>query len=193
MATHARGGVFVPRRAWWCALVRNAARSTSTNAARVLSDKMTSECASGSGQFLENIGARPGRGDRGDRPAVAVVDEPEKVEPIRAAPAETDVINMVSRGIADARIRKASICRWPWRIVRLLKVTGIKTGTALLTGGLALDGGRRPRSARRWSTRKSSSTPVSYADSITPARSARRCGAADRYETARVLEDVLAA
>ena len=55
--------------------------------------------------------------------------------------AETDVINMVSRGIATPDILKGIHLSMASRIVKLLKVTGIKSGTALLTGGLALDSG----------------------------------------------------
>jgi NAD-dependent dihydropyrimidine dehydrogenase PreA subunit len=55
--------------------------------------------------------------------------------------AETDVINMVSRGIATPDILKGIHLSMASRIVKLLKVTGVKGGTALLTGGLALDTG----------------------------------------------------
>jgi benzoyl-CoA reductase subunit D len=55
--------------------------------------------------------------------------------------AETDVINMVSRGIATPDILKGIHLSMASRIVKLLKVTGVKGGVALLTGGLALDTG----------------------------------------------------
>jgi benzoyl-CoA reductase subunit D len=55
--------------------------------------------------------------------------------------AETDVINMVSRGIATPDILKGIHVSMASRLVKLLKVTGIKSGTVLLTGGLALDEG----------------------------------------------------
>ena len=55
--------------------------------------------------------------------------------------AETDVINMVSRGIATQDILKGIHLSMASRLVKLLKVTGIKQGTVLLTGGLALDTG----------------------------------------------------
>ena len=55
--------------------------------------------------------------------------------------AETDVINMVSRGIATPDILKGIHLSMASRIVKLLKVTGVKGGVALLTGGLALDAG----------------------------------------------------
>ena len=67
--------------------------------------------------------------------------EPEKVSSICAVLAETDVINMVSRGIATQDILKGIHISMASRLVKLLKVTGIKSGTVLLTGGLALDEG----------------------------------------------------
>ena len=54
--------------------------------------------------------------------------------------AETDVINMVSRGISTANILKGIHLSMAGRLVKLLKA--IKTdGSVLLTGGLALDAG----------------------------------------------------
>jgi benzoyl-CoA reductase subunit D len=55
--------------------------------------------------------------------------------------AETDVINMVSRGIATPDILKGIHLSMASRIVKLVKATGSGEGTVLLTGGLALDSG----------------------------------------------------
>ena len=66
---------------------------------------------------------------------------PEKVSSICAVLAETDVINMVSRGIATPDILKGIHISMASRLVKLLKVTGITKGSVLLTGGLALDEG----------------------------------------------------
>ena len=63
---------------------------------------------------------------------------------ICAVLAETDVINMVSRGIAIPDILKGIYISMASRLVELLKVTSITKGTVLLTGGLALDEGREP-------------------------------------------------
>ena len=60
---------------------------------------------------------------------------------ICAVLAETDVINMVSRGIPTADILKGIHLSMASRLAKLLKVTGITKGMALLTGGLALDEG----------------------------------------------------
>ncbi|HEY6146567.1 MAG TPA: BadF/BadG/BcrA/BcrD ATPase family protein, partial [Thermoanaerobaculia bacterium] len=102
---------------------------------RVISYKMTSQCASGSGQFLENIARYLGVALEEIGPLSRTSKSPEKVSSICAVLAETDVINMVSRGIATPDILKGIHLSMASRIVKLLKVTGIKSGTALLTGG----------------------------------------------------------
>jgi benzoyl-CoA reductase subunit D len=107
----------------------------------VLSYKMTSQCASGSGQFLENIARYLGVAVEEIGPLSQSSQNPEKVSSICAVLAETDVINMVSRGIATPDILKGIHLSMASRIVKLLKVTGIREGTALMTGGLALDTG----------------------------------------------------
>ena len=69
---------------------------TMNEAGKVLNYKMTSQCASGSGQFLENIARYLGVGSGRDRRAVLTADNPEVCSSICAVLAETDVINMVS-------------------------------------------------------------------------------------------------
>jgi benzoyl-CoA reductase subunit D len=108
---------------------------------KVLSYKMTSQCASGSGQFLENIARYLGVAVEEIGPLSKSSQNPEKVSSICAVLAETDVINMVSRGIATQDILKGIHLSMASRLVKLLKVTGITKGRVLLTGGLALDAG----------------------------------------------------
>jgi benzoyl-CoA reductase subunit D len=108
---------------------------------KVLAYKMTSQCASGSGQFLENIARYLGVAVEEIGPLSRTSQNPEKVSSICAVLAETDVINMVSRGIATPDILKGIHISMASRLVKLLKVTGITKGTVLLTGGLALDEG----------------------------------------------------
>ena len=143
MTTHARGGVFLDPAAR--AVVDIGAlngRAISVDArGKVLSYKMTSQCASGSGQFLENIARYLGVAVEEIGPLSCTSHDPEKVSSICAVLAETDVINMVSRGIATPDILKGIHLSMASRIVKLLKVTGVKDGVALLTGGLALDSG----------------------------------------------------
>jgi len=143
MTTHARGGVFL------CPAARAVVDIGALNGraiyiderGKVLSYKMTSQCASGSGQFLENIARYLGVAVEEIGSLSRSSQNPEKVSSICAVLAETDVINMVSRGIATADILKGIHMSMASRLAKLLKVTGIIKGLALLTGGLALDEG----------------------------------------------------
>ncbi|MBX3634472.1 MAG: benzoyl-CoA reductase subunit D [Rubrivivax sp.] len=143
MTTHARGGVFLDPEARAVVDIGalNGRAISVDERGKVLSYKMTSQCASGSGQFLENIARYLGVAVEEIGPLSRSSTEPEKVSSICAVLAETDVINMVSRGIATPDILKGIHLSMASRIVKLLKVTGVKGGVALLTGGLALDSG----------------------------------------------------
>jgi benzoyl-CoA reductase subunit D len=143
MTTHARGGVFLDHEARAVVDIGalNGRAIAVDERGKVLSYKMTSQCASGSGQFLENIARYLGVAVEEIGPLSQTSKDPEKVSSICAVLAETDVINMVSRGIATADILKGIHLSMASRIVKLLKVTGVKSGVALLTGGLALDSG----------------------------------------------------
>jgi benzoyl-CoA reductase subunit D len=143
MTTHARGGVFLEpaARAVVDIGALNGRAIYIDERGKVLSYKMTSQCASGSGQFLENIARYLGVAVEEIGPLSQSSKNPEKVSSICAVLAETDVINMVSRGIATPDILKGIHISMASRLVKLLKVTGITKGTVLLTGGLALDEG----------------------------------------------------
>ncbi|HEX6296287.1 MAG TPA: benzoyl-CoA reductase subunit D [Burkholderiales bacterium] len=143
MTTHARGGVFLNPQARAVVDIGalNGRAIFIDERGKVLAYKMTSQCASGSGQFLENIARYLGVAVEEIGPLSRSAKAPEKVSSICAVLAETDVINMVSRGIATPDILKGIHISMASRLVKLLKVTGIKTGTVLLTGGLALDEG----------------------------------------------------
>ncbi len=108
---------------------------------KVLSYKMTSQCASGSGQFLENIARYLGIAQDEIGSLSLAADDPEKVSGICAVLAETDVINMVSRGITSSNILKGIHLSMASRLARLLKVIGNDKNVALVTGGLAHDPG----------------------------------------------------
>jgi benzoyl-CoA reductase subunit D len=168
MTTHARGGIFLnpAARAVVDVGALNGRAIYIDERGKVLSYKMTSQCASGSGQFLENIARYLG---------VAVEEigalsqssiEPEKVSSICAVLAETDVINMVSRGIKTQDILKGIHLSMASRIVKLLKVTGIKEGAALLTGGLALDTGLLAAIREEMVNEKVNVTATAHPDSI---------------------------
>ena len=168
MTTHARGGVFLHPGA--NAVVDIGAlngRAIYVDArGKVLAYKMTSQCASGSGQFLENIARYLGVAVEEIGPLSKSSQNPEKCSSICAVLAETDVINMVSRGIATPDVLKGIHQSMASRIVKLLKVTGIKTGTALITGGLALDSGLVAAIQEEMVNEKVSVTALSHPDSI---------------------------
>jgi benzoyl-CoA reductase subunit D len=168
MTTHARGGVFLEpgARAVVDIGALNGRAIYVDERGKVLSYKMTSQCASGSGQFLENIARYLGVAVEEIGPLSQTSANPEKVSSICAVLAETDVINMVSRGIATPDILKGIHLSMASRIVKLLKVTGIKEGKALLTGGLALDTGLLAAIREEMGNEKVSVEAVSHADSI---------------------------
>jgi benzoyl-CoA reductase subunit D len=101
---------------------------------------MTSQCASGSGQFLENIARYLGVSLEEIGALSLKADRPEACSSICAVLAETDVINMVSRGISLPNILKGIHTSMAGRAVRLLVSIG-KPSVILVTGGLANDEG----------------------------------------------------
>jgi benzoyl-CoA reductase subunit D len=143
MTTHARGAIFLRPDAKAVVDVGalNGRAIFIDERGKVLASKMTSQCASGSGQFLENIARYLGVAIEEIGPLSKTSQNPEKPSSICAVLAETDVINMVSRGIATQDILKGIHLSMASRLAKLLKVTGITKGTVLLTGGLALDAG----------------------------------------------------
>jgi benzoyl-CoA reductase subunit D len=168
MTTHARGGVFLEPKARAVVDIGalNGRAIYIDERGKVLSYKMTSQCASGSGQFLENIARYLGVAVEEIGPLSQTSKDPEKVSSICAVLAETDVINMVSRGIPTPDILKGIHLSMASRIVKLLKVTGIKQGTALLTGGLALDTGLLAAIREEMVNEKVSVDAMSHVDSI---------------------------
>ena len=143
MTTHARGAIYLRPDAKAVVDVGalNGRAIYIDERGKVLASKMTSQCASGSGQFLENIARYLGVAIEEIGPLSKTSKAPEKSSSICAVLAETDVINMVSRGIATQDILKGIHLSMAGRLAKLLKVTGITKGTVLLTGGLALDAG----------------------------------------------------
>ena len=168
MTTHARGGAFLHPGA--NAVVDIGALNGRAiyidERGKVLAYKMTSQCASGSGQFLENIARYLGVAIEEIGPLSQSSQNPEKCSSICAVLAETDVINMVSRGIATPDVLKGIHLSMASRIVKLLKVTGIKQGTALITGGLALDTGLIAAIREEMVNEKVAIDAVSHPDSI---------------------------
>lgn len=143
MTTHARGALYLDGEARAVldigALHGRAIRIDERG--KVLDYKMTSQCASGSGQFLENIARYLGVAQDEIGELSKSADNPEVVSGICAVLAETDVINMVSRSISAANILKGIHISMADRLSKLLKSIGANEGVVMATGGLALDAG----------------------------------------------------
>jgi benzoyl-CoA reductase subunit D len=141
MTTHARGAIYL-RPDCRAALDVGALHGRAIRLderGKVLNYKMTSQCASGSGQFLENIARYLGIAQDEIGTLSKQADNPEKVSGICAVLAETDVINMVSRGITASNILKGIHDSMADRLAKLLKTIGGIDGPIQMTGGLALD------------------------------------------------------
>ena len=108
---------------------------------KVLAYEMTSQCASGTGQFLENIALYLGVAQEEVGTLSLQAYDPETVSSICAVLAETDVINMVSRGISSQNILKGIHLSMTGRLIKLLKAIKMWDSTVLVTGGLARDEG----------------------------------------------------
>ena len=140
MTTHARGGQFLDPEAR--AVIDIGALHTRAvvmdGRAKVEGYRMTSQCASGTGQFLENIARYLGVTLDEVGPLSLKGTTPEKVSGICAVLAETDVINMVSRGISTANILRGihdSMAAGFSKLLRNARAEGI----VVVTGGLSAD------------------------------------------------------
>jgi len=142
MTTHARGALFLEPRARAVLDVGalHARAVAMDERGKVLRYKMTSQCASGSGQFLENIARYLGVSQADIGPLSLSAEKPETVSSICAVLAETDVINMVSRGLAAANILRGIHDSMAGRFARLLQSLGVE-GAVFVSGGLAADDG----------------------------------------------------
>lgn len=142
MTTHARGGLFlVPAARSVLDIGALHARAIKMDErGKVLGHRMTSQCASGSGQFLENIARYLGVPLEDVGKLSLGSTQGEEVSSICAVLAETDVINMVSRGMSPADILKGIHLSIAGRLIRLLRSAGAE-GTVALSGGLANDEG----------------------------------------------------
>jgi len=142
MTTHARGAIFlVPTaRAILDVGALHARAILVDSRAKVLGYRMTSQCASGSGQFIENIARYLGVALEDVGELSQKGDAPETVSSICAVLAETDVINMVSRGIETRNILRGIHQSMAGRFAKLL-VAARATEVVALSGGLALNTG----------------------------------------------------
>lgn len=142
MTAHSRGALFLnpEARAVVDAGALHSKALVMDHRSKVLRNRMTSQCASGSGQFIENISRYLGVTIEDVGRLSLAADNPEVVSGICAVLAETDVINMVSRGISPENILKGIHLSMARRLVNLLRM--IKAdGVVLVTGGLSQDEG----------------------------------------------------
>ncbi len=168
MTTHARGGIYLEPAAR-AILDAGALHGRAINIdgrGKVLSYRMTSQCASGSGQFLENIARYLGITQDEIGELSRAGEEPEQVSSICAVLAETDVINMVSRQVSAPNILKGIHLSMASRLVKLLRATKAVDGLVLLTGGLALDSGLLAALNEAMEEQKLKVTAKSHPDSI---------------------------
>lgn len=142
MTTHARGGIFLsPDAKTVVDMGALFVRAIKVNQlGKVLDYKMTGQCASGSGQFIENISRYLGLSIEEVGEVSLKAEMPETPSGICAVLAETDVINMVSRGIATPDIIKGIHLSVANRVVRLLSSLRAES-PIILTGGMAMNKG----------------------------------------------------
>ncbi len=142
MTTHARGALhLVPEaRAVMDVGALHARAIRIDGRGKVLGHRMTSQCASGTGQFLENIARYLGVPIEDVGPISRAATSAEEVSSVCAVLSETDVINMVSRGLSTGEILRGIHLSIAGRLVRLLRAAGAD-GVVAVTGGLAHDTG----------------------------------------------------
>jgi len=142
MTTHARGALhLVPGATAVIDIGALHARAIRMDArGKVLDHRMTSQCASGSGQFLENIARYLGVPIEDVGSVSLQSNRAEDVSSICAVLAETDVINLVSRGMSTADILRGIHLSIAGRLARLVRSAGA-SGTVALSGGLSQDAG----------------------------------------------------
>jgi benzoyl-CoA reductase subunit D len=142
MTSHARGGIFFAPEAKTVVdmggLYVRAIKIDSRG--KVLDYKMTGQCASGSGQFIENISRYLGLAVEEVGDISLQSENPEVPSGICAVLAETDVINLVSKGVSTPNIIKGINISIAQRVVKLL--SGLKAESPIaLVGGMGMNKG----------------------------------------------------
>jgi len=142
MTTHARGGKYlVPDAKTVVDMGGLYVRAIKIDhRGKVLDYKMTGQCASGSGQFIENISRYLGLAIEEVGPISLQADSPEVPSGICAVLAETDVINLVSKGLSTANIVKGINLSIAGRVVKLLGSLRAES-TVALVGGMGMNVG----------------------------------------------------
>ena len=142
MTCHARGGIFfaptantvVDMGALYVRAIKVDHRG------KVMDYKMTGQCASGSGQFIENISRYLGLAIEEVGEISLKADNPEVPSGICAVLAETDVINLVSKGLSTPNIVKGINISIAQRVVKLMGALNAET-PIVLVGGMGMNVG----------------------------------------------------
>ena len=142
MTTHARGGIFfaptaktvVDMGGLYVRAIKIDPRG------KVMDYKMTGQCASGSGQFIENISRYLGLAVEEVGDISLQSNHPEVPSGICAVLAETDVINLVSKGVSTPNIIKGINISIAQRVVKLMSALKAET-PIVLVGGMGMNKG----------------------------------------------------
>lgn len=105
---------------------------------KVLAHSMTGQCASGTGQFVENITRYLGISIEEVGPLSLKATEEVKISSICAVLSETDVINLVSQGTLTKNIIKGIHITLAERVIKLIKRIKAEF-PVFVTGGMAID------------------------------------------------------
>lgn len=142
MTSHARGGIyFAPEAKTVVDMGGLYVRAIKVDSkGKVLDYKMTGQCASGSGQFIENISRYLGLAIEEVGDISLQADNPEVPSGICAVLAETDVINLVSKGLSTPNIIKGINLSIASRVVKLLSSLRAES-PIMLVGGMGMNVG----------------------------------------------------
>jgi benzoyl-CoA reductase subunit D len=142
MTSHARGGIFfAPGAKTVVDMGGLYVRAIKTDPrGKVLDYKMTGQCASGSGQFIENISRYLGLAVEEVGEISLKAENPEVPSGICAVLAETDVINLVSKGLSTPNIVKGINISIAQRVIKLLGSLRAESPVALV-GGMGMNVG----------------------------------------------------
>ncbi len=142
MTTHSRGGkFFYPEAKTVVDMGGLYVRAIKVDQrGRVIDYKMTGQCASGSGKFIENISRYLGLAVEEVGELSLTAENPEVPSGICAVLAETDVINLVSKGVTTPNIIKGIHLSIANRVVKLLGSLKAES-PILLVGGMGMNKG----------------------------------------------------
>jgi len=195
MTSHARGGVFfAPAAKTVVDMGGLYVRAIKVNdKGKVLDYKMTGQCASGSGQFIENISRYLGLAIEEVGDISLKADNPEVPSGICAVLAETDVINLVSKGLSTPNIVKGINISIAQRVVKLLGSLNAESPIALV-GGMGMNAGMiQAITELSVDSKKKTMEFISHPDSIYSGAIGAALWGGFRYHKLREMKQVLTA